>query len=386
MQSTKDKNIILIFDTSIDGHHLEYIHHLYTANENIGKDIVFCIPEGFKRVKGNFEWPSKENVSFHFLPDKVCENLKGLGRLQFARRATALLKKSCDEVKPDAVFLISILQLLPFLPLAFIGRKEEISGIIYKIYLYSWKNYSLIEKLFETIRFMSLRLSKNIKTIFVLNDEVSARRLNTVWNCKKFVSLPDPFQSKAQNISFDKPLLNGTKIKVLHFGGLARRKGTLEIMRTIEELCANDKAAPYQFVFAGKVNSDIREEFYNSYNKLKDQCDILVMDKFCSYEELDELCRECDIILAPYQNVHSSSGVIGYAAKFHKPVVVPNDGLLGKLVRKYKLGVAINNIDSSSLYKLLTTYKVIPTDDKLEDEYIKVNSIVNFNKTIYNNL
>lgn len=380
------KRKLLIFDTSIDGHHLEYLHHLYVAEENKDKDIVFCIPEGFKRVKENFEWPSKENVSFHFLPDKVCEYLKGLGRIQFARRATALLKKSCDEVKPDSVFLISILQLLPFLPLAFIGRKEKISGIIYKIYLYSWKNYSLIEKLFETIRFMFLRLSKNIKTIFVLNDEVSARRLNMVWNCKKFVSLPDPFQSKAQDISFDKPLLNTTKIKVLHFGGLARRKGTLEIMKAIEELCANNKAAPYQFVFAGKVNSDIREDFYNSYNKLKDQCDLLVMDKFCSYEELDELCRECDIILAPYQNVHSSSGVIGYAAKFHKPVVVPNDGLLGKLVRKYKLGVAINNLDTTSLYKLLTTRKAIPTDEKLEDEYIKVNSVDNFNRVIYNNI
>ncbi|MCH3980539.1 MAG: hypothetical protein LKE41_01210 [Prevotella sp.] len=160
----------------------------------------------------------------------------------------------------------------------------------------------------------------------------------------------------------------------------------MDILDAIEKLCKDKKAGPYQFVFAGRINTDIKEVFYKLYNSIKDKCDIVVWDKFCSYDELDELCRECDIIIAPYKNVYSSSGVIGYAAKYHKPVIVPNDGLLGKLVRKYKLGIAVNNLNSTAIYNLLSSQKKILVDEKKQDKYIEFNSIDNFNLTIYNNI
>lgn len=376
----------LIFDTSIDGHHLEYIHHLYEAKENEGTELVFCIPQAFEKVKENFQWSDKANINYHFLDDEQCKSIQRLGRVKYAIATSKLLLKVCKEEQPDKVFLISILQLLPFLPLFFIGRKEKISGILYKIYLYSWKQYSLVEKIYESLRFLSVRLSANIKHIFVLNDEAAARRMNIVWRCAKFIPLPDPFQSKSGNTVFEKPLLPSNKIKVLHFGGMARRKGTIEIIKAIQILCADGKVQRYQFVFAGKINSDIRDEFYEYYYRLKEKCDILVMDRFCSYDELDELCRECDIILAPYQNVHSSSGVIAYAAKFHKPVIVPDDGLLGKLVRKYKLGLAVNNLNSAKIYELLASDINIQTNVLLEDKYIANNSIDNFTNSIFSHI
>lgn len=381
-----NKTKVLIFDTSIDGHHLEYIHNLYIASENKDYDVIFCIPEGFKQVKQNFDWPQKDNVSYVFLKDSECNKLNSFGRLKYAWKGTSILKRVCTEINPDKVFLISILQLLPVLPLTFFFRKEQISGIIYKIYLYCWKKYSIIEKIYESLRFASVKLSKNISRIFVLNDEASSRKLNSIWHCEKFVALPDPFQSKSRNILYDKPLLNQAKIKILHFGALSARKGTMDILDAIEKLCKDKKAGPYQFVFAGRINTDIKEVFYKLYNSIKDKCDIVVWDKFCSYDELDELCRECDIIIAPYKNVYSSSGVIGYAAKYHKPVIVPNDGLLGKLVRKYKLGIAVNNLNSTAIYNLLSSQKKILVDEKKQDKYIEFNSIDNFNLTIYNNI
>ncbi|MCH3980536.1 MAG: hypothetical protein LKE41_01195 [Prevotella sp.] len=208
-----NKTKVLIFDTSIDGHHLEYIHNLYIASENKDYDVIFCIPEGFKQVKQNFDWPQKDNVSYVFLKDSECNELNSFGRLKYAWKGTSILKRVCTEINPDKVFLISILQLLPVLPLTFFFRKEQISGIIYKIYLYFWKKYSIIEKIYESLRFASVKLSKNISRIFVLNDEASSRKLNSIWHCEKFVALPDPFQSKSRNILYDKPLLNQAKIK-----------------------------------------------------------------------------------------------------------------------------------------------------------------------------
>lgn len=377
---------ILIFDPIITGHHLEYIHHLYEAEENKGYDVIICVPETIKNVKDNFEWQQKSNIQFMYLDDKYCESLKHLGRLRYARSFSKKLKLVSKSVKPDKILLISIIQALPLLPLFFLGRKEKISGIIYKIYLYSWRKYSFAQKIYESIRFMSVKCSCNIKNVFVLNDDASARRLRMIWHKNKFVSLPDPFQSKKETQIFNTLLLDKNKIKILHFGAMTSRKGTMDIMNAIEILCNEDKVSNFQFAFAGKINKDIKQEFYYKYNVLKNKCDILVMDRFCSYDELDELCRECDIILAPYKNVYSSSGVIGYAAKFHKPVVVPDDGLLGKLVKKYKLGMAIKNLDAIKISQILASNEVIPINNEMHDNYISKNSVKNFNKVIYENI
>lgn len=386
MQQQFNNLKVLIFDTSLDGHHLEYLHHLYHAVENRDKEIIFCVPESFNEVNVHLKWNERSNIRFSFIDNKTCNDLKCKGRISYAYSASNLLLKKCRQEKPNKVFLISILQFLPILPILFIGRKEKISGIIYKIYLYCWKNYSLLEKIYEFSRFLSVKLSSNIYRIFVLNDNASARCLNIAWHDKKFITLPDPFQNKAENIKLVKPLLDSSKTKVLHFGGLTRRKGTMEILQAISMICEEKKAEQFQFVFAGKINDDIKDEFYKLYRLLKNECDIILMDKFCSYEELNELCRECDIILAPYQNVYSSSGVIAYAAKFHKPVVVPDDGLLGKLVKRYKLGLAIKDLSANAISKILTSGNKIPTDINLENEYIQRNSVENFDHTIFGNI
>lgn len=383
----REKNLkILIFDTSIDGHHLEYLHHLYQAHENIYSEIIFCVPEKFKEIKNTLIWNNKSNIKFNFIDNETCAYLQSKGRINYAYSVSKILLKKCKQEKPDKVFLISILQLLPVLPFFFIRRKEKISGIIYKIYLYCWKKYSWVEKVYEVLRFLSVKFSNNIHKIFVLNDSASARKMNMIWHSEKFISLPDPFQSIIADVAFEKPLLDSTKTKVLHFGGLARRKGTMEILQAISIICDEKKAENFQFVFAGKVNDDIKDEFYRLFGLLKNKCDIILMDKFCSYEELNELCKECNIILVPYQNAYSSSGVIAYAAKFHKPVVVPDDGLLGKLVKKYKLGLAVKDLTVKTISNILTSGNKIPIDANLEDEYIQKNSVENFDHTIFENI
>lgn len=41
----------------------------------------------------------------------------------------------------------------------------------------------------------------------------------------------------------------------------------------------------------------------------------------------------------PYHLTSLSSGVFGYAAVFNKPVIGPDNGLIGKLIQKYELGI-----------------------------------------------
>ena len=46
----------------------------------------------------------------------------------------------------------------------------------------------------------------------------------------------------------------------------------------------------------------------------------------------------------PYQFTNLSSGVLGYAAVFDKPVIGPDGGLIGNLIKENNLGVTISDV------------------------------------------
>ena len=78
----------------------------------------------------------------------------------------------------------------------------------------------------------------------------------------------------------------------------------------------------------------------------------------------------------PYHITNLSSGVIGYAALFGKPVIGPSKGLLGHLINKYQLGETVGTpINKSFLNIQLCT-------PRKTDLYINENLLTNFIKLI----
>ena len=59
---------ILVIDNSDNGHHLEYIHHLYEAATKIddGTQYVFAVPETFSQRGKLLKWSNSPNVSFYY--------------------------------------------------------------------------------------------------------------------------------------------------------------------------------------------------------------------------------------------------------------------------------------------------------------------------------
>ena len=58
----------LVFDTSVTGHHLEYIHHLYLGMLKRTKEhYIFVIPESFKDNRNQYLWPQTDHIIFDFL-------------------------------------------------------------------------------------------------------------------------------------------------------------------------------------------------------------------------------------------------------------------------------------------------------------------------------
>ena len=350
---------ILIYDTAIEGHRLEYIHHIYMAVADVNAEFVFAVPESFLKLKAKMNWPERKNVSFDLIPEndiKQCSGNYLKERWNKAKLAAKYIKKN----NVNEVFFIELVVLFPFLPL-FLPKDVKVSGILYRLVPYEWNRLSLFTKVKDAIEMYVIGHSSSVKTPMCLNDNSCACYFNKKFNTQKYISIVDPVNPLVYNPVSRRDSINaGDDDKViLHFGSMTERKGTLVLLEAacmMKEELLKDKV----FVFAGKVSSEIKEKFENYIDKLRRKARVVVYEGFCTYELLSDLCYSCDTIVVPYKNTSYSSGVIGYASLFHKTVIGPGDGLLGKLIKRNGLGLTLKNNSPVELAKVL----------EMEDAYL----------------
>lgn len=72
-----------------------------------------------------------------------------------------------------------------------------------------------------------------------------------------------------------------------------------------------------------------------------------------------------------------SSGVLGYAALFNKPVIGPSDGLIGMLIKGNNLGITLESINTQSITNAFKENITIGSNN-----YINKNSINEFCRII----
>lgn len=370
---------VLVFTTDCKGHHLEYLHHYYGyALNDVDNNYVFCVSKDFYDVMATYTWPEANNILFDFIAEEDLNKCINGGngffniiKLSFAK--SKYLKKKCKEHKIDVVHTIMLMEYLPALPFILPSR-IDFRGIIYRIALND-KTLSFRAKMIERIKYSLLVNSFLFKNIYVLNDKESIDKLNEYYHTTKFRFLPDPFpvMEKPDDVREQLNIPKTNKI-FLHFGGLGRRKGTLLIAHAISKI---KDARNLTFIFAGRISKDCDEEFFQILETINNGSQILVYNEFCTYEFLNSLAYTTDYMLIPYDNVNQSSGVLGYAAQYDKPVIGPNAGLLGNLIRKYKLGKLIRYpVMVEDLVESILSYDNITTVDGTK--YRKENSIRNF--------
>ncbi len=345
----------LIFDSDVGGHHLEYCHHLYTLAASCPNDyFIFLYSPEMQDLMIQYEWIKSQNIKFYYLSDCDLKKCKDERLLRAAWNKSKIIRKYVKQKSIDKVWLIMLMQLMPFLPF-FLPKRIKITGIIYRLYFYESSKMSAVRLFLEKVRYWILAKNSKIEKAFILNDVEMVNVLNNRYNTSHFYYLPDPIpkidRSKLKDIKEEIGISQKT-IMYLHFGGLTKRKGTLEILKAIQLLDVRD-LKDKAFVFAGKLYPDISEEFYGLLADIKHKVKIIVYDEFCSPEHLNSLCYSCDVILIPYTNTNQSSGVIGYAAYFGKPVVGPKGGLLGHLIESYNMGVTMESVSADNLSKFI---------------------------------
>lgn len=371
---------ILIFDTTIYGHHLEYVHHLYdAAADDAARRYVFVLPDEFEQVKGRFEWKAAGNVVFDLMNREQTVRCNHPRLLTAAWRKTRMLGGYVRKHHASRVMLIMLMLYVPFV-LFLLPRGVKVSGIIYRIGLYRWRTMTWPRKAMEAARYLLMARMKSLEVAFVLGDSAAACVYNRRYGTDKFRPLPDPFaipDYSPKNIRADLGLSPGQKV-FLHFGAMTERKGTLTILEAAR-LIPEGQRREYAFVFAGKVKNDIRARFYEMVDELKRTTTVIVYDQFVPFETIADLCVSSDALLVPYANTMQSSGVIGYASRYNVPCIGPSGGLLGKIIRRYRLGIVADAASPRDMARAMTEADL---GADVPPTYCEANTIKRFQTTI----
>lgn len=376
---------ILIFEDNLNGHRLEYIHHIYElATHDSEHNYFFVLADSFIEVSALFQWVKANNITIELFKSNEGHSLgKRETLFEIKKRSqnyALLINHYISKYNIHRIFAITIILYIPFL-FRYLPNSITIDGILYSIFPSEKRGFPF--RYIDYLKYAIFSFSSRFSTIYVLNDKDNTMRLNKIFYTQKFKFIPDPFSlidtSLSKDLHFSLKIKSGNTV-FLHFGGLQKRKGTMLIMESIKMLTEEERSR-YTFIFAGKVYDDIKDDFYYAYNELKHQLQIIVKDEFCSYEYLASLCKTCDCILIPYLSTMQSSGLIGYASQFKKPVISPSVGLIGQLVKNYSLGYRLPNTNALELIKAyrLIAHGEVPSPT---DMYCQFNNIYNFQKTI----
>ena len=367
----------LIFNDTLKGHRLEYFHHLYVgACEKTDTSFVFSYPESDKDLLKEYDWPEHQHIKMVSMP-----SFPEGGGLRDIWKKNKVLSGMVKSIKPSRVILIDVMGHLPFLPL--LVRKTKVYGVIYGIYLYTWKQDPFRVRVAHIFKYFIFSRFPVFDKIFIQSDSSAAANLNTLYHTRKFQYICDPIvpidKSNIKDIREELKIPIEKKI-VLHPGDLSRRKGTIALLKGLVE-CSSEILDNYYFIFAGRVSSQCKNEFADLFNKIKEKTkNIQLIEGFLSFDYLGSLICTSDILFIPYQLTNQSSGIVSYAAEFSKPAIVTKEGLLGKIVKKNHLGIVIKDSSPTSIKKIL---KEGINWSPSENLFIESNSVKEFYTTLY---
>jgi glycosyltransferase involved in cell wall biosynthesis len=145
-------------------------------------------------------------------------------------------------------------------------------------------------------------------------------------------------------------------------------------------------------VLAGQVNLKDYERLTAKIVEIHSICTVQIISqfKFLVESEVPIYFKMADIILAPYQHHVGMSGILLQAASAGKPVLSSNFGLMGEMVKKYCLGLAIDSSKTSEiavgLCKLLTDESVLQYDIEKMKFFAEENSADKFASVIFDEI
>jgi glycosyltransferase involved in cell wall biosynthesis len=400
---------LMLFDLSINGHHPVYIQHLiqWWGDHRLpfALDIVVS-PKFIQNHSDVIDFAAQYNhCSISFVPISVQEehelkprNLGAMKRVSRSFQEWQLLCRYATRLKSDHCL---ILYFDPYqLSLIFAERSPcPISGIYFRP-TFHYQDFTQcrltrrdrLQQIREKLLLSQVFRNPQLKTIFCL-DPFAVKYLERLQKKVQVFSLPDPIVetlvSPEQIFELREKLgIEANRKVALLFGALTGRKGIYETLDSLLDL--SDKPhPPLCLVLAGQANIQDQERLMTKIAELHVVCDVQIIGQFefCKESEVPVYFQMADIVLAPYQHHVGMSGILLQAAAAGKPVLSSNFGLMGQMVKRYNLGLAIDSSKPSdiamALVQLLTDNSLQLFDAEKMKIFAQANSADKFANVIF---
>lgn len=182
--------------------------------------------------------------------------------------------------------------------------------------------------------------------------------------------------------------IEGDRTVFLLFGALTARKGIYPLLQSLEQL-PHAIAQNVCLVLLGEASSEVQQRITDSITTLRQRTPLQIITRyeFVDEVELHEHIAMADVVLALYQKHVGMSGILMQAALHQKPVLSSDYGLMGELVRRYELGVAIDSTLPGEIAKGISLYVEAPQTVKVDvqkmNQLVSENSATLFYQTIF---
>ncbi|RDV11097.1 glycosyltransferase [Pontibacter diazotrophicus] len=396
----------IIYEGSATGHRKEYIEYLLIhlqANPQLKSNYLFMLNDELKQQL------SEEIETVGDL--LICEiSMEGAPTKLLARAYWEWHK--IEKVILDTPTINTILfmsfdgyQYLVQSPV-FTKHKLKVQGILFQPYHHlpsvevkDIASFKLrLRKLRKfTVIWSLINLNRRVNKIYILNDEEGVKKLNAALDTrgeKVFYYLPDPIDTRnlldvnTETCVRIKYSISRKRQVLLLFGRIDEKKNLNNILDSLA-LFSEDEQAKIALIVAGtfvdgKAQS-IKCAIAATQNK-NPKLQIIIRDEVIPNYEMEQLFKACDIVLMPYIDFYSSSGVIGHAAKYKKQVVVSSSSINKSIVEIYNLGVAVNpysplEIKDAIAFLVTQLNSYNKSNDKL-DYFIQNHNYSSFGKSI----
>lgn len=349
---------VLVYDKAYSGHHAEYFQHIVdhvSAIQDI--DVHFYLHPHNKLLT-----TSLTNITLHYIDEKL---IKGwLNTKSLIKRSIKEIQHLFDFSKNLKTKEIIFLDLDPYqYALGSLKIKNSgfhLYGILFRPFfrIQKTKTRGILATAFlkwrKKFQLRWILKNKDVKKVFILNDERVASSLNNSLGTNVFRKLVDPIKVLEKNNNTSARSL--TK-NLLIFGSLDERKNIANICEALKELSLTENIVlkiigrPRPLSFESTIRN-----FLSKLKEKNPKISIEFKPEFVSHQELSDVLSRTDLILIPYIDFYFSSGIIGHAAQFNIPLMASNYGIVGELVEKYNLGYTVNPDSATDIKNAFSSF------------------------------
>ncbi|MGA1132958.1 MAG: glycosyltransferase family 4 protein [Prochlorotrichaceae cyanobacterium] len=367
---------LLLFDLSIYGHHPGYIQYFLKYWQQLGASgtvFVLVCNEFLREHRDVVEYGQSLNadqIQFIAISDREEASLRprsnGINRNLRNFQEWFLLCRYAKRLQVDHA-LVMYYDTYQY-PLALrLNPVCSVSGIYFRptFHYATFAQHHSQNQNTRWERFILDRVLANPKlhALFSLDQFVVQYYAKEVKKLShKLIHLADPVEIQTYtepDLRKIKTLLNIDPHRKLFllFGALTERKGISKLLQSLWLLNPED----YQNIalaIVGEASPDQREKIETQIVSLCHKFPIQIYRNYQFVPEADVQAyfEVSDLILAPYQNHVGMSGILILAAAKQKPVISSNYGLMGEIIQRYQLGLAVDSTDPQSIAQGIQRY------------------------------